>query len=192
MRPHRVRVRRRRIRGDRERPFVQSSCQAVPDTPHGFDDAVRAELFELAAQLADVDVDDVAGALKIVIPDALEYLRSREGDSRVSSQQLEQPELGGTQVERLTIEAGGTRADVDAKLPDFDSVDQRAIAAAQDRAQPGDQLFFDKRFDEVIVGAAIETGNPIFDRIARGEHENRRLNAFGARLARDVEAVHAG
>ena len=61
-------------------------------------------------------------------------------------------------------------------------------AAAQERAQPGEQLLALERLDEVVVGAGVEALDARLDRVARGEHEDRHV-VGGAQAPRDLDAV---
>ena len=50
---------------------------------------------------------------------------------------------------------------------------QRLVTAADQRAQPGEQLAEVERLDQVIVGAAVEPFDARLDRVARGQHQDR-------------------
>ena len=63
--------------------------------------------------------------------------------------------------------------------------------AARERAQPRDELGERERLDEVVVGAAVEAGDAVLDRVARGEHQHGRPDAVGAQPPADLEAVDA-
>ena len=60
---------------------------------------------------------------------------------------------------------------------------------AGERPQPREQLAEGERLDEVVVGARVETLDPVLDRVARGQHQHRRPDAAGAQLAAGGEAV---
>ena len=103
-----------------------------------------------------------------------------------------QPKFGRAQDDRLPAVADAASAEVDAQSAGFDDADQRPIASPKDRAHARDQFFLDERFDEIIVGSAVESGDAIFNGVARGEHQDRRLHAFGARVARDAKPSMPG
>ena len=44
-------------------------------------------------------------------------------------------------------------------------------------------------FDEVVVRAGVEAADHVLDRVARREHQDRRVPAFPAQLGGDLEAV---
>ena len=66
---------------------------------------------------------------------------------------------------------------------------RRRLHAAQERAQPGEQLAQREGLDQVVVGARVEAGHAVVDRVARGEHQDRRTVAGLAHAPADLEAV---
>ena len=64
-------------------------------------------------------------------------------------------------------------------------------AAAQQRAQAGEQLLALERLDEVVVGADVQALDAAVERVARGEHEDRHV-AVGAQAPGDLDAVELG
>ena len=61
----------------------------------------------------------------------------------------------------------------------------------QQRAHPREQLLALERLDEVVVGADVEPLHARVQRVARGQHEDRRVVLVAAQLAGDLDAVHA-
>src|SRR6195952_1941329 len=76
------------------------SAQDVPDPAHRVDEARLALGLGLAPQVADVDLEGVAGGREVVAPHLLEDLRAREHPARVRQQQLQQRELGAGEADR--------------------------------------------------------------------------------------------
>src|SRR5664279_2848430 len=56
----------------------------VADAAHGLDELLRVAVVDLAAQVADVDVDDVGKAVVIHIPDVLDDHGAAEGAALVA------------------------------------------------------------------------------------------------------------
>ena len=67
-----------------------------------------------------------------------------------------------------------------------------ARGCAQPQPDPRHQLGEAERLGHVVVGAAVEGGDRVGDRVAGGEHDDRHPAALGAQLVEDLEAVHAG
>jgi hypothetical protein len=62
----------------------------------------------------------------------------------------------------------------------------------QQRAHAREQLLALERLDQVVVGADVESFHARVQRVARGQHEDRRVVLVAAQLARDLDAVHPG
>src|ERR1039457_1241721 len=60
------------------------SFDHVADAAHGLDELLRVAVVDLAAQVADVDVDDVGEAVVIHIPDVLDDHGAAEGAALVA------------------------------------------------------------------------------------------------------------
>jgi D-alanyl-D-alanine carboxypeptidase/D-alanyl-D-alanine-endopeptidase (penicillin-binding protein 4) len=68
-----------------------------------------------------------------------------------------------------------------------------SLAATRQRVEAHVHFLQRERLDQVVVGAGIEPGQLVVQRIARGEHQHRGLLArLVAQLAADLQAVHAG
>ena len=68
----------------------------------------------------------------------------------------------------------------------------RAGGPARERPEAGRELLVGERLDEIVVGAGVEAGDPVADRVAGGEHEDREVRLRPADSSRDVEAGHVG
>ena len=87
---------------------------------------------------------------------------------------------------RVTSRVPGSRRDV--------REGERVVTAGapQQRAQPREELLERERLDEVVVGARVETGDPVAHGAARREHQDRHRVAVGADTACDLEPVDHG
>ena len=65
-------------------------------------------------------------------------------------------------------------------------------AAPCERPQAGGQLLEGEGLHEVVVRAGVETGDPVPDGVARGEHEDRHVRALLAQTACDLEPADVG
>ena len=65
-------------------------------------------------------------------------------------------------------------------------------AAPAERPEPGRQLLVGERLDEVVVGAGVEPGHPVADRVARGQHQDRHLGPRRPDAAGDLETRDVG
>ena len=132
-----------------------------------------AACLELAAQVADEDVDDVRLDVGRVAPHEREQLVAAEHLAGVADEDVEQVELAPREAELAPV-AGG---DVAARVDDDVAGDVRAGAlravAAQQRLEARGQLGDRERLDQVVVGAGLQPGDAVLDLVARGEHADR-------------------
>ena len=148
----------------------------------------------LASQVADVDAQGVRGRTEVVTPDVLEDRRARQHLARVLEEQLEQQELRLRELDETlaAVDLVGDR--IEDQVGEPQRLGALAIVAhpAQQRPQPCLQLAQRERLDEVVVGADVEPEDTIVDRIARGQHQDRRLVAGGAHAPAHLEPVDPG
>src|SRR5665213_2814940 len=85
-----MRVRSDVIYGLEPRAAASLFFERVPDAAHGLDELVIERVVDLAAQVADVDVDQVRVAEKVAAPHAVEQLVARVDLVAVQQQVLEQ------------------------------------------------------------------------------------------------------
>ncbi len=64
-------------------------------------------------------------------------------------------------------------------------------AAAHERAHSSKELCQGKRLSEVVIGAGVQSGDPLLDQASRGEHQNRSFDALLAQFAANLETAHA-
>src|SRR5919106_6328208 len=81
-------------------PSAAVGAQPVAGTPHGLDRTAPERPVDLVAEVADVDVDHVGGAVVREVPDVFEDRRPAEDVALAAQQQLQYGELAGRQVDR--------------------------------------------------------------------------------------------
>src|SRR5271165_1918227 len=75
--------------------------QHVADAAHGLDHFFGPLVVDFAAQVADVDVDDIGEAVVIHIPDVLDDHSAAEGAAAVAHQVFEDAEFLGSELDIL-------------------------------------------------------------------------------------------
>ncbi|MNE81072.1 hypothetical protein D3C80_1776970 [compost metagenome] len=83
-------------------------------------------------------------------------------------------------------------AEVVGQAADHDLVGLERDGTAAERTKPRHQLLDRKRLGEIVVGAAIETGDTIVDGAERRQHHDRRFDAQGAQLRNEAQAFAVG
>ena len=109
--------------------------------------------------------------------------------SGVDGQKLQQRVLLGRQRQLVARARDAMRARVDAQVGRLDDRILPHAAAPQQRAQPRQQLRKFERLDEVVVGAGVESFHAIGQRIARRQHQDRRVIPLGAQHPADLESI---
>ena len=120
---------------------------------------------------------------------AAEDLRPRERLPGTPHQELEQPELTARELELDLPAPSPARCRVEAKVANTQHRRPLDRAATHDRPQPGEQLLEGERLSQVVVGARIETANPVSDRVARCEQQHRRPDRRLAQPAHNRETI---
>src|SRR5581483_305455 len=143
--------------------------QDVPRAADGVDEARLAPSFELLAQVPDVDFDHLRLAPEVGAPDAVVDEVAREDLSRMLQEELQELVLGGGEADLAGAAARFARGGVEAQVGIAKLAARDGLAAAELDADAGEQLFQRERLDQVVVGAALETGDPVGHRVAGGE-----------------------
>ena len=147
---------------------------------------------ELAAQVADVDLQHLGPGVEVKAPDGVEDLLAREHLVGVASEVGEQLELARGELDIAAVALDPTRAQVEA---DITGLEHRRLALrrhAQLRAHAREQLLEGERLGHVVVGAAVEPLDLLLDRAARGQHDHRQLGLARADRVEHLQAVLAG
>ena len=150
---------------------------------------------DLLAQVGDVELDDVGLAAEVVVPHPVQDLRLRQHPPRVAHEEAQQLELGGGQLDRGVAAAHLVAVLVQGQIAD----DERRVlagrghpGAAQQPAQPRDELLDAERLGDVVVAARGQAGDAVLDGVLGGEEQHRHLGALAAHPAQHLEAVEVG
>ncbi len=105
-------------------------------------------------------------------------------------QQLQQVELGAGEFELLPGAPGPPGGRLDPQVRDGQDLGGGGgRVAAQQGAQPGEQLLHVEGLDQVVVGAGVQAGDPVRDLHPGGEHQHRGAVAGLAQPAADLQPV---
>ena len=126
----------------------------VADAAHGVDQLLLIAVVDFAAQVADVDVDDVGQAVVIHIPDVLHDHGAAERAALVAHHVFEDAEFLGRELDALVAAHNFAARAVEHEVAHLQAFG-RGLAAAQQSADARQQLDEGERLGEVIVGAVF-------------------------------------
>src|SRR5512146_1016535 len=169
-------------------PFLEY----VADTAHGMDQLAVERIVYLGAQPAHVHLDHIGVAVEVDIPDFLRDQRPREDLARASQQQREKLEFLWREIEGFSGACHAVPDGVELEVGHLERGSRLRPAAAQDGAQPREELRERERLDEIVVGTELETLHAVANGIARCQEQDRRLDLMMPQLLDDAPAVASG
>src|SRR5262249_55865278 len=107
-------------------------------------------------------------------------------------QVLQEIEFAGRQIEYAVASCGVACHEVQLQVRSFQPKDVGRPAAAQERANTGEQRGDCKRLDQVVVRAEIQSEYAVVHSITGGQDENRRLDVSPSESLQDFEAAPPG
>lgn len=151
--------------------------------------------FEFHAQAPDVNVDRALVAIEIVSPHALEQRVARECDAGTRDKRKQKRVFAWFEADVMTIDTRFARALIDLEAPEAQQLWTGFVThsrTTQDRADARDDLAWRKRFDDVVIGAELESDDAIDFVGSRRDHDERCLETLTAQRASDIESVDPG
>jgi hypothetical protein len=145
----------------------------------------RSGLGELAPYIADVARQVLGVHAEVRAPDLSVEHRVVQYESFVAHQELQQLELrlGEPQFALTPPCLPGARGDAQRPRPQHGTGSVRCLGfrcgprhergPAQQRPQPGEQFGHLEGLGQIVVGAGVQSGGPVGDFGARGEHQHR-------------------
>src|SRR5258706_9638588 len=117
---------------------------------------------DLPAEPLNVDVDDVRERIVVLVPHMLRDVGAAHDGTRVMRQVLEQRVLARGQRDRTVAPLDGTGCRVESEVTHLDDLRNRGTRAATNHgAQSRKQLAKRERLRQIVVGTAIESGDPV-------------------------------
>ena len=148
-------------------------------------------LVDHRAQAVDVHAQRIR-IRQLLAPHAGFEFLARDHRGRRLHQRLQDLQAGRIELQQLAIATHFERVEVVLEVGDGQHPGLHAAAAPRQRIQAHLDFLQRERLDQVVVGAGVEAGELVVERIARGQHQHRRLLArLVAQLAADLEAIHA-
>src|SRR5215471_15167392 len=158
----------------------------VSDAMHGLNvNRTRRIRFEFGAQCGDVVVHGPGDGIGIESPDLVQQFVASDDRVFARREKSQKVEFFPRHLDRFSTPAGLVLLKVDFHLSELERCRKtgRRSRAAQKRANPCHELRNGEGFRHIIVGAKIQTEDPVGFFAARGQDQDRNLVAFGPQLS---------
>src|SRR5208337_5271772 len=165
--------------------------QLEADGPDVDDEASNAGGVEFAAQVADLDVDDVGLRHEFEVPHILKQHCAGHDLTGAAHEILQELEFPRKQVDQLAVAPDRPLNKIHFQSADLQSSEPRVAAPAQERLDPRRQLTDFERLHQVIVAARLQPVNAFVDGRERADHQGRRGVAFAAQGLNDRKPILA-
>src|SRR5712692_7118093 len=169
--------------------FSGGSAYPVTHSAYRLDQLLAVAGIDFLAQGVDVDVDDIGREVERVLPDPSLDLGPVNDFASPAQQQLEQRAFPSGQPDDLAFAQDLARFRIVGQVGEGQRSGRRRFRAARQRAQPGEQLPEGEGLDQIVVGARVQPLDLVLHGVARGQHQDLRLDALGPELAAKLEAV---
>src|SRR3990172_4574198 len=182
------RVRRRRT------PLNKIRLQTIANSPNGLDLVWLARSLELGPQVGKINVDQKRAHVRLIGPDKIKDMLPGKDLFVVAHETLEQLPFGRGQVKRSFSAPGGMSAQVHdevavSQLPD---IAPQLGEPTSEGAHTCQQFFESERLDHVVVGAAVEPGDSVFNLATSRQEQGGGREAGAADSPADGRPVAAG
>ena len=151
-----------------------------------------ARRLDLAAEQPDKSVERIALDFGIASPDAFDQRFAGQYAVRVAHQQFQDGVFGSGEFDLAGAAPHFARSQVNRETGGFQHDGLSDRTAAPNGPHAGQKDFEGEWLGEIVVGADIEALHDVAGGIPRGQHQDGRAIAVGAKLARDFETTHAG
>src|SRR5664280_3726969 len=170
-------------------PFSRGSSAATQAVPHPANrlDAGCAVRPELLAKEVDIRLDGVRCERGPVRPRVVEQLVAAQDLPRPAQEALQDRVLAATELNLRAAHRHPAQRLVENDRPGAEPHGRARRRSPAQRPEPCEQLLVRERLHEVVVRPGVQAGNPVPDRVAGREHQDRHRVAGPAELPRDLE-----
>src|SRR5215469_13081984 len=173
-----------------ERRVLTMSTDAKPNAADGVDQRIGMLIVDLAANAAEIDVDDVGGRVEVEVPYMLQQHGPRHDLTLVADQIFEHLKLARQELDLLAGAIGGARDKVEFEVADAQHrFLHHCRTSPRQRFDACQELGEGERLDQIVVAAAAQAAHAIVDFAERTDDQGRRIDPGVAQLPDDGETI---
>mgnify|MGYP001812014145 CR=1 FL=1 len=165
-------------------PLASAVTELVSGTANRVQQRPLETLVYFGAKAADMNVNDIRLRIEMVVPDSLEQHRAGDYLAAMTHQVFQQPKLC-----RFDLQQPATAPDLTLQKIDFEvgnsqrgGIGRFRVGPPYQRFEPRHQLAESERFDEVVVAAGLQPGDPVIDFAERAQDQRRSAIVGGCLL----------
>src|SRR5262249_10482157 len=169
----------------------QLAQETIAGTPDGLQQRVVARGMERLTQPPDVDVHRALFNEDVIAPYLVEQLRAAVHPVGMGHEEMEQPELRGSELDLCPLRGDAVRRRVEAQRSYLDYlVAQERRATPDDRFDASEQLARGEGLGDVVVGARFQSGHLVALLRSTRQHDDGYVACalIGAELPREAHA----
>src|SRR6267154_1312989 len=169
---------------------LASSADTISNSTNGMDQRVGLLAVDLAADAAEIDVDDVGRRIEMQIPDMLQKHGTGNDLTLIANQIFENLEFTWQKFDFTTRSARrpGDEIQLEVTNPQHRILGHR-IAAPSKRLDARQQFRESERLYKIVVAAGAQATNPIVDLTKGADNQSRRHHIVFPQLADDSEPI---
>src|SRR5262249_35372529 len=143
------------------------------------------------AQPVDVDLHEVCFRIEVRVPDVLDDFAAGNDIGRAAQKKFQQVEFFRCQRDSAAPKRHSPTVAVEFQvgMPEHAS---GAGAAANERANAGEQFGYGKRFRQIVVRSGVQPLDSLLDQTARGEHQDWGIDSGVSQFTANMETAQTG
>ena len=180
--------------GLRGRAVGGCKADAVADAPNRLDEFAASGLgaVELAANIVDVDIDDVGSGLGFELPDVDKQLTAGDALTTAEHEVLEEGKLLGSEGDLPAAALDEMIDPVEFEVAGAKDLVGELRTATEEGAAAGGELEEAEGLQQAVIGAHIETLDAGMEIAAAGEDQKSGVRALRLEIGEDFDAVAVG
>ena len=167
-------------------------ARQIADTAHRMDLQPCRALREAPSQTRHHGLDGVRRDVVVEAVEAFLDQSARHDLTDAPQEDLEQIDLAAGEIERAPLDRGRARRRVEGDATGLENGAERRARPPQQSPAAGEEFLHLEGLDDVVVGAGVETGDPLVERTTRRGDDHRRRKPGRPAPPQPIDAVAVG